>query len=181
MVGLCTWPVLVWTGLHLPSTRDPPCCWAWLGMEQGWRWCWWGCVVECGGLRSAWLIYLFSAYPWLPPCAYWPTLPTSFLAYPGCLWAGYLSTSFALFPDLPWLSLAYPMATCCPVSGYPGTVLGSTRASACPCSLPLFRASAGLTPCYPLPIAGPCPGLSCPAPPIHGAVPRDLSCTWELC
>lgn len=91
-----------------------------------------------------------------------PGSSTSFLAYPGCLWAGYPSTSFALFPDLPWLSLAYPMVTCWPVSSYPGTVLGSARASACPCSLPLFMATAGLLPCYPLPYwALPWAALSC--------------------
>lgn len=126
LVGLCPGPVLA---LYLPSTRAPPCCWAWLGLLPGWVGLggvvWWS--VWAGGWWCSPTSFL--PIPRLSTCAYWPTLPTSF-AYPGppcpllgwsCLTYAYSLATYGwclpLFPTSfqgycrasPWLSYAYSL------------------------------------------------------------------------
>lgn len=109
-------PVLVWTGLHLLVLGLRPWCGPWLGLLPGWGRAWRGCVVECGGLgvpglSTSFLPYrgspcLLLTYPWLPKGL---AHPTSFLAYPGCLLAGYPGPAPGLV-----------LARCCLVPTLPG-------------------------------------------------------------
>lgn len=138
-----------------------PWCGPWLGLLPGWVGLggvvWWSVVGwEClACLPLFWPILAAYAMPTLLPL-----LPCS-LTYPGCPW-----------PIL-WLPAGLSLAT----MGLSWAPLGLV-----PVLVPYLFS--GLLPGFflaTLCLTGPCPGLSSPAPPIHGAPPRDLSYTWELC
>lgn len=142
---------------------------------------WRGCVVECGGLGSAWPVYLFSGLVLgsaLPLLHILGLLP----AVPGLSLAGSVLAHLPLF----WPILAaYGLVTLLPLLPcsltYPG------------CPWPILWLPAGLSLCYLWPVPFQVPylfsgllpgfslaihGLPCPAPSIPGAPPRDLPCTW---
>lgn len=80
---------------------------------------WWSVVVgwECLACLPLFWGTLGPMPAWLPT-PFRGFLPTSFLAYPCCLWAGYPSTYFAYLGATPWPTLAYPLATLCLFPGY---------------------------------------------------------------